>query len=135
MQNTKSFRGAVSLTFLLFLFCRTGLATETKDFSGPQGVIELRNLEKLSHDMNAATADEEFGDTVGVQTKVRVPDQHTQVLGGNAQTAAASNSEGVPVLSKIPLLGRLFRSRRETNDEQTLLIVTKPVIIDSASDE
>ncbi|MHC4581687.1 MAG: hypothetical protein ACYS14_09530, partial [Planctomycetota bacterium] len=36
---------------------------------------------------------------------------------------------GVPVLSKIPLLGRLFRNRSVVKDSKILLILVKPVII------
>jgi len=36
---------------------------------------------------------------------------------------------GVPVLSKIPVLKRLYSSRTLVKDEQVLLILVKPTII------
>ena len=36
---------------------------------------------------------------------------------------------GVPVLSKIPLLGRLFDNRSKIKDHKILLILVKPTII------
>ena len=36
---------------------------------------------------------------------------------------------GVPVLSKIPILNRLFSNRIKAKDEQTLLILIKPTIL------
>ena len=36
---------------------------------------------------------------------------------------------GVPVLSKIPILNRLFTNSSTTEDERTLLILVKPTII------
>jgi type II secretory pathway component GspD/PulD (secretin) len=35
----------------------------------------------------------------------------------------------VPVLSKIPLIGRLFENRSKIKDEKILLILIKPTII------
>lgn len=36
---------------------------------------------------------------------------------------------GAPVLSKIPILNRLFENRAIVRDERTLLILVKPKII------
>ncbi len=36
---------------------------------------------------------------------------------------------GVPILSKIPILGRLFSNRSSLRDEKILLILVKPTII------
>jgi len=36
---------------------------------------------------------------------------------------------GVPILSKIPVLGRLFSNRSSLRDEKILLILVKPTII------
>jgi type II secretory pathway component GspD/PulD (secretin) len=36
---------------------------------------------------------------------------------------------GVPVLSKIPLVGRLFSNRSTIRDNKILLILVKPTII------
>jgi general secretion pathway protein D len=64
-----------------------------------------------------------------VRTTVSVPDGGTLLLGG--QTIAGENEKeaGVPVLSKIPFLKRLFTNRSFAKDEQVLLILVKPTII------
>ena len=64
-----------------------------------------------------------------VKTTVSVPDGGTLLLGG--QTVAGENEReiGVPVLSKIPFLKRLFTSRSMAKDEQVLLILVRPTII------
>lgn len=36
---------------------------------------------------------------------------------------------GVPILSKIPILGRLFSNRSKIKDQKILLILVKPTII------
>jgi general secretion pathway protein D len=64
-----------------------------------------------------------------VQTRVSVPDGGTLLLGGQKLTAETEVEAGVPVLSKIPILGRLFTNRSTVKDSKVLLILVKPTII------
>jgi type IV pilus secretin PilQ/predicted competence protein len=83
-----------------------------------------------------ATAD--FGNLVGgippistqrAITRVLVRDGETTVIGGIYESVLASSQDRTPGLSRIPLLGWLFRNNvvRDTNDE--LLIFITPKII------
>lgn len=64
-----------------------------------------------------------------LRTRVTIPDQGTVLLGGLTLSAEKEVQSGVPVLSKIPVLGRLFSNRSEVKDKQILLILVKPTII------
>lgn len=64
-----------------------------------------------------------------VQTRVNVPDTGTLLLGGQKVFAENEAEIGTPILSKIPLLGRLFRNNSSRKDNQVLLILVKPTII------
>lgn len=64
-----------------------------------------------------------------VGTRVSVPDQGTLLLGGQKVTASVEKEAGVPVLSKVPLVGRLFSNRSKVRDHKILLILVKPTII------
>ena len=64
-----------------------------------------------------------------VMTRVSVPDGGTLLLGGHKITAEVDKEVGVPVLSKIPLVGRLFSNRSSIRDNKILLILVKPTII------
>jgi type II secretory pathway component GspD/PulD (secretin) len=68
-------------------------------------------------------------ETANVATRVSVPDRGTLLLGGHKLTAKVQKEVGVPILSKIPLLGRLFSNRSTLEDEKILLILVKPTII------
>ena len=63
------------------------------------------------------------------QTRVSVPDCGTLLIGGQKISGESERQEGVPILSKIPLIGRLFENRSIIKDEKTLLILIKPTII------
>ena len=64
-----------------------------------------------------------------LMTRVTVPDQGTVLLGGLTLMAEKELQSGVPILSKIPILGRLFENRSEVKDKQILLVLVKPTII------
>lgn len=64
-----------------------------------------------------------------VNTTVTVPDGGTLLLGGQTIAGEIEKEAGVPVLSKIPFLKRLFTNRSFAKDEQVLLILVKPTIL------
>ena len=64
-----------------------------------------------------------------VQTRVSIPDGGTLLLGGQKISAEIIKEAGVPILSKIPIIGRLFTNRTKVKDHKILLILVKPTII------
>jgi general secretion pathway protein D len=68
-------------------------------------------------------------ETSSVMTRVSIPDGGTLLLGGQKITSEIEKEAGVPVLSKIPVLGRLFSNRSVIKDHKVLLILVKPVIM------
>jgi type II secretory pathway component GspD/PulD (secretin) len=68
-------------------------------------------------------------DITQVRTTVSVPDGGTLLLGGQTLAGEIERESGVPVLSKIPFLKRLFTNQSMAKDEQVLLILVKPTIV------
>ena len=64
-----------------------------------------------------------------VSTTVSVPDGGTLLPGGQTLAGEVEREAGVPVLSKIPFLKRLFTNTSMAKDEQVLLILVKPTIV------
>lgn len=62
-------------------------------------------------------------------TNVLVKDGDTTVIGGIYVRIGASNSSGLPVLSKIPVLGFFFRNYRELETKSEMLIFITPRIL------
>jgi len=67
--------------------------------------------------------------TQDLQTTVSVPDGGTLLLGGQKTSTTVERELGVPILSKVPFLKRLFTNTGETRDESTLMIMVRPSII------
>jgi len=64
-----------------------------------------------------------------VRATVSIPDRGTLLIGGQRLVGEIDIEAGVPVLSKVPVLNRLFTNTTTTKDERTLLILVKPTII------
>jgi len=70
-----------------------------------------------------------------LETTVNVPDGATLLLGGLKSSGEVEREEGVPLLSKIPILNRGFDNRGKVRDQETLLILIKPTIMVPRDDE
>ncbi len=64
-----------------------------------------------------------------IRTQVSVPDEGTLLMGGQKLAGEVEVEAGIPVLSKIPVLNRLFTNNTNSSDERTLLVLVKPTII------
>ncbi|MDO6461322.1 pilus (MSHA type) biogenesis protein MshL [Granulosicoccaceae sp. 1_MG-2023] len=68
-----------------------------------------------------------------MESVLRVRDGGMVVIGGLMQETVSDARQGVPGLSRVPLLGRLFRQDEKNSAKTELLIVLRPVVIDSAA--
>ena len=67
------------------------------------------------------------------ESEVMVEDGETVVIGGLTVTDIGEVRSGIPWLMDLPLIGRLFRSRRESTVQRDLLIMVTPTIVRTAS--
>jgi type IV pilus assembly protein PilQ len=67
--------------------------------------------------------------TQRANTTMTVPDGGTRVIGGIYRTEDSITNEKVPFLSKIPILGTLFKSSAHTKTNRELLIFITPRIL------
>jgi type IV pilus assembly protein PilQ len=68
-------------------------------------------------------------DTREITTQVLVNDGQTVVLGGILETEDREDVNKVPYLGDVPVLGRLFKATRRTNNKDELLIFVTPKIL------
>jgi type II secretory pathway component GspD/PulD (secretin) len=64
-------------------------------------------------------------------TTVTVPNNQTIVLGGLITTNDTETVTGIPILSDIPGLGRLFSTKTQGVDRDELMIFIQPSIVNS----
>jgi general secretion pathway protein D len=87
----------------------------------------------VTQEINAATTETAFDapviSTRSVQTQLLIKDKSTVVLGGLIDRQRDNNSRGVPVLSRIPILGGLFgRVDRRSTETELFMFLTPRVI-------
>lgn len=63
-----------------------------------------------------------------IRTNVSVPSGATIALGGLVRTENRASNTGVPYLSRIPVLGYLFKSKSDTRRRSELIILMKPEV-------
>jgi Flp pilus assembly secretin CpaC len=66
-----------------------------------------------------------------VQSFVRVADNTPFIIGGLIDKKKSEGETGIPGLSKIPLLGNLFKSKAQSGSDREVIIVLTPHIIDT----
>lgn len=64
-----------------------------------------------------------------VSVTVCVPDKGTLMIGGLGSINKSNVTSGIPILSKIPVLKRLFSRDQKSNKKSNLVILLKPTII------
>lgn len=64
-----------------------------------------------------------------VDTKVRVENGQTIVLGGMVRNYARRNETRVPFLGRIPLIGELFKTRSGQRQQKMLMVFIRPTIL------
>ena len=68
--------------------------------------------------------------TKKAKTKVVVFDGQTTVIGGLSKDSTGNGESGVPFLKDIPLLGYLFKSKKNVKAKEELLIFITPYILE-----
>ena len=73
--------------------------------------------------------------TTSVYTHLLVPDGATSFIGGLIKTQIFKDHTGVPVISKIPLLGRLFSRQEDRKINTEIIVMITPTIVDPADED
>lgn len=109
-----------------------GLTLKVIPHIGEGGTIRLEVEQEVSAVVPASSAVSTTDITTTkrlIKTAILAEDQQTIVLGGLIQDDNTNSEQAVPGLSKIPVLGRLFRSDNKTNEKRNLLVFLHPTIV------
>jgi general secretion pathway protein D len=90
-----------------------------EDFSSPNSGTAATNANKT---------------TTQVQTNTNVANKEVIALGGLIKKKKTVGETRFPVLSRIPLIGNLFKNSKHENDQSTLIILMSPTIIYPSDD-
>lgn len=97
----------------------------------PHGTI-LMNIEAKKNEANfseTSAGGVPTIDTNEIETQVLIKDGDTIVLGGIFKTTSSKDVSGIPVISKLPGVGWLFRKKEKNEDTTEIIIFITPRII------
>lgn len=69
-----------------------------------------------------------------ISTSIAVQDGQVIALGGMFRNAKSYGKNGIPLLSRIPVLGALFGTNTDTENRTELLVILKPHVLRTADD-
>ncbi len=93
-----------------------------------QTVSDVSGTQKVNNEDWPITKKTSFTSTITVR------DKETIILGGLVSKQTTDTKSGLPILSSIPLLGRLFSSQLDTDVKSEMLAFITPYVLESAEE-
>lgn len=109
-----------------------GVTLKVKPFITPSGSIELTIEQDASSVSNDKTAADIITNTRRISTKVQLANGSGILLGGLRSEQTDKSTSRVPVLSDVPVLGRLFRFDSERTKASNLVVMLSARVFDPA---
>ena len=100
----------------------------------PQGTVDASD-DKKEEVITGTTVQQPSLASTNISTTVNVPDGGTILLGGIKRMREGRIERGVPILSKIPYVNRLFKNTAIGRDTSTLMMTVTPRIIIQEEEE
>lgn len=128
--NTGVGIGSQSLT----QFRDTGIMLSVTPRVNPGGLVYMEiNQEESTPVANSANATGNVSvNRRTIETEIAVQSGQTVMLGGLIKESESRSKDGIPFLSRIPILGGLFGSTGRDASRQELLVLITPTVIDNA---
>jgi general secretion pathway protein D len=113
----------------------TGIILDVQPRVNPGGLVYLNIDQQVSSTTGDANSQGNF--TIQqrqIATQLGVQNGQTVLLGGLIQQQNADTGQGVPFLSDIPLLGKLFGSTGKSKTRTELIVLITPRVITDSDD-
>ncbi|TVR95096.1 MAG: type II secretion system protein GspD [Wenzhouxiangellaceae bacterium] len=112
-------------------YLNTGVILEVTPRVNPGGLVYLQIRQEVSSPGDAGVGDNPTINTRNLSTEVAVQSGQTIMLGGLIQEDEQINRDGVPGLQRVPVLGGLFRTTRNTMARTETLVLITPTVIET----
>ena len=131
-QFTQVGQGAVEEPFQTIERQDVGLTLNVVPQINADGTVRMVIKQEVSNLTNAtSSAGGEITAKRALSTTVLVRDGNVIMLGGLLENGFGSNTQRVPGLSELPLVGGLFRGKSGSRNQRVLLVLLRPRIVNS----
>ena len=111
-------------------YLNTGITLAVTPRVNPGGLVYLDLAQEVSSPTGAPDASGNRAISQRqLQTQVAVQSGETLLLGGLIQDTRGTGQTGIPVLSRIPVVGHLFGNTAVSNDRTELIVLITPRVI------
>ncbi|HEX5431045.1 MAG TPA: hypothetical protein VFW83_03710 [Bryobacteraceae bacterium] len=110
----------------------TGVTLQVNARVNPSGIVTLivnQEISGINSSISTGVSGSPAFNQQVVQTQITLQDGDTIAIGGTIQDSTTNESNGIPVLSRIPGLGALFGSRERDHTRSELIIFMTPHVI------
>ena len=111
---------------------KTGVQLEIKPLVQANGLVDLKISQELSEVLPGAATNLTGSPTIlnrRISTSLTLKDGGSLLMGGLISGNQSAGMTGVPLLSDVPLLGRLFRADSLQEDRTELLVMVTPYVV------
>ena len=111
---------------------KTGVQLEIKPIVQTNGLVDLQISQQLSEARPTAATSLAGTPTIlnrQISTSLTLKDGGSLLLGGLISGSQSAGQSGIPVLGRLPAVGRLFRADSIQEDRTELLIMVTPYVI------
>ena len=115
-------------------YLNTGVVLDVKPRVNPGGLVYLEVQQEVSNPEAAPAGTNPPIDQRQLSTEVAVQSGHTVLLGGLIRDLGTVSDTGLPWLTSIPVLGRLFGNTTRSNQRTELIVLITPQVINNADD-
>lgn len=112
-------------------FKTVALTLEVLPLINDKGEVSMDIVQKIDEQVDTTRIDNNDIPRIAtrvLQTNVTVPNGATLVLGGLIKERRNKTTSGIPGISRLPLLGPLFRSTTFTKSREELVILIRPEV-------
>jgi type II secretory pathway component GspD/PulD (secretin) len=112
-------------------FKKVALQLEVVPLINSEKEVTLDILQKLDSVADSTNIDGNLIPNIAtryIKTTVSAPNCSTIVLGGLITDNKRKNKTGIPLLSRIPVIGGLFRNTAEVNNRTELIVLLRPEV-------
>ncbi|HEX8740095.1 MAG TPA: type II secretion system secretin GspD [Casimicrobiaceae bacterium] len=112
----------------------TGVLLQVTPHINAGGLVTLDIQAEVSNPGNAPSGVAPPIDTQSIQTLLSVPSGQTMVMGGLIQDTKSNNTNGLPILNRVPVLGGLFGNQTLLDNRSELILFVTPRVVSSDAD-
>jgi len=112
----------------------TGVLLQVTPHINDGGLVSLEIQAEVSNPGPANAGDAPPIFTRSVQTSLAMPSGGTMIMGGLITDTKQNSSAGLPILSRLPVIGGLFGDQTLQNDRTELVLFITPRIVENDTD-